>query len=87
LIETGSLTKTGVTIHWIEDFHLIDAIFNLCRATIKAGMMIIIVTNPASMERGFITEQQFEAYTDRMSAIRGPRCVTIDQIYSKLDCF
>jgi D-glycero-D-manno-heptose 1,7-bisphosphate phosphatase len=77
----GVINEDRRYVHRIEDFHFIDGIFDICRAAIEAGMVIIVVTNQAGIGRGFFTEQQFRALTDWMNARFADQGVTIDQIY------
>jgi D-glycero-D-manno-heptose 1,7-bisphosphate phosphatase len=77
----GVINEDRRYVHRIEDFHFIDGIFDICRAAIEAGMLIIIVTNQAGIGRGLFTEQQFDALTDWMKARFADQGVTIDQVY------
>jgi D-glycero-D-manno-heptose 1,7-bisphosphate phosphatase len=77
----GVINEDRPYVHRIEDFHFIDGIFELCRAAIEAGMMIIVVTNQAGIGRGFYTEQQFHVLTDWMTARFADQGVKIDQVY------
>jgi D-glycero-D-manno-heptose 1,7-bisphosphate phosphatase len=95
----GVINEDRRYVHRIEDFHFIDGIFDICRAAIDAGMIIIVVTNQAGIGRGLFTEQQFHVLTDWMNARFAEQGVTIDQVYYcphhpvyatghyKLDCF
>ena len=77
----GIINEDKRYVHRIEDFQFVDGIFDLCRAAIKAGMVIIVVTNQAGIGRGFFTEQQFQTLTGWMNARFAEQGVTIDQVY------
>jgi len=42
-----------------ENFVFIDGIFDLCRAAVKSGYTLFVVTNQAGIGRGFYTEKEF----------------------------
>jgi D-glycero-D-manno-heptose 1,7-bisphosphate phosphatase len=77
----GVINEDRPYVHRIEDFQFVDGIFDLCRAAIEAGMVIIVVTNQAGIGRGFFTEQQFHVLTDWMNARFADQGVRIDQVY------
>jgi D-glycero-D-manno-heptose 1,7-bisphosphate phosphatase len=77
----GVINQDSHYVHRVEDFHFIDGIFELCRAAVDAGMVIIVVTNQAGIARGLYSEPQFQALTDWMKAQFADRGVTIDQVY------
>lgn len=47
----------------VQDFKFIDGIFDLCRAAVRSGYMLIVVTNQAGIGRGYYTEQEFAELT------------------------
>ena len=53
-------------VHKIEEFEFIDGIFSLCRAAVKRGMLLVVVTNQAGIGRGLYTETDFWQLTQWM---------------------
>ena len=49
-----------------ENFRFIDGIFDLCRAARRSGYLLIVVTTPAGIGRGFYSEEDFCALTEWM---------------------
>ena len=43
----------------IDKFHFIEAVFDLCRAAIQSGYLLIVVTNQAGIGRGYYSEHAF----------------------------
>ena len=52
-----------------EDFLFIDGIFDLCRAAISSGYLLIVVTNQAGIGRGYYSEQDFFMLTNWMCEV------------------
>ncbi len=50
----------------VEEFVFIEGIFELCRAAIECGYLLIVVTNQAGIARGYYTEEDFLRLTDWM---------------------
>jgi D-glycero-D-manno-heptose 1,7-bisphosphate phosphatase len=55
-------------VHRPDQFEWMPGIFELGRAAIAKGLMIVIVTNQAGIGRGYYTEADFHALTDWMRA-------------------
>lgn len=49
-----------------EDFEFIEGIFDLCRAAVRLGYELIVVTNQAGIGRGYYSEQDFFKLTEWM---------------------
>ena len=52
----------------IDDFEFIDGIFELCRAAVEKGYLLVVVTNQAGIGRGLYTESDFYTLTDWMKS-------------------
>lgn len=50
-------------VHTAEATDWVPGIFELCRAAVAQGYVLIVVTNQAGIGRGLYTAQQFETYT------------------------
>ena len=50
----------------VEKFRFIDGIFDLCRAAIRSGYLVIVVTNQAGIGRGYYSQQAFSSLTEWM---------------------
>jgi D-glycero-D-manno-heptose 1,7-bisphosphate phosphatase len=50
-------------VHKIEDFHFTDGIFEICRAALDKGYLLIIVTNQAGIAKGYYSEAEYEQLT------------------------
>lgn len=62
----GVINKEKHYLYRIEDFEFVDGIFALCRAAVKNGFCLIVVTNQAGIARGYYTEAQFLELTEWM---------------------
>jgi D-glycero-D-manno-heptose 1,7-bisphosphate phosphatase len=52
----------------LNDFEFIDGIFELCRAAVDKGYLLVVVTNQAGIGRGMYNEQDFMSLTDWMKS-------------------
>ena len=55
-------------VHRPDQFEFIDGIFQLCRAAMRAGFGIVVVSNQAGIGRGLYSEAQYHALTRWMTA-------------------
>ena len=55
-------------VHKIKDFEFREGIFNLCRAAVNSGMLLVVVTNQAGIGRGIYAEADFWRLTHWMEA-------------------
>jgi D-glycero-D-manno-heptose 1,7-bisphosphate phosphatase len=70
----------GYTHRW-EAFVFIDGIFELARAAHARGYLLFVVTNQAGIGRGFYTEDDFLALTERMCARFAEERAPIAKVY------
>ena len=68
-------------VHTIEDFQLIDGIFDLCSIAISKNYLIIVITNQAGIGRGFYSVSDFELLTDWMYNRFSLEGVLISKVY------
>ena len=68
-------------VHRIEDFVLMDGIFELCRNAESLAMAIVVVTNQAGIGRGYYTEAQFELLSNWMCERFAEEGVMISGVY------
>jgi D-glycero-D-manno-heptose 1,7-bisphosphate phosphatase len=64
----GVINVDNAYVSHIEDFEFIDGIFELCRAAVKKGYLLVVVTNQAGIGRGLYTESDFNTLTDWMKS-------------------
>ena len=62
----GTINTDHGYVHRVEDFEFIDGIFELCERAQELGYLIIIITNPSGIARGYYTEQDYELLTAHM---------------------
>lgn len=55
----------GYTIR-VEDFEFVPGTLDACRALVKAGYALVVVTNQSGIGRGMYSEQDFHALTQWM---------------------
>ena len=55
----GVINIDGDYVSTIEDFQLIDGVFEACKIILSQGYKIIIITNQSGIGRGYYTEEQF----------------------------
>lgn len=68
-------------VHRPEQVEFIDGIFELCRAAVTRGYLIIIITNQAGIGRGYYTEAQFHSLMDWMRARFAAEGAPITEVY------
>jgi D-glycero-D-manno-heptose 1,7-bisphosphate phosphatase len=64
-----------------EDFRFIGGIFELCRAALRSGYLIIVITNQAGIARGYYTEDDFWKLTDWMRERFSEQGIGISAVY------
>lgn len=68
-------------LHRIEDVQFVPGIFSLCRAAMRLGYRLVIVTNQAGIARGFYTEVDFEQLMLWMKIELRAQGVELDGVY------
>ena len=68
-------------VHKKEDFEFIDGVFETCRAFMKQGYLLIIVTNQSGIARGYYSEKDFSQLTDWMKVEFSKEGVVINKVY------
>lgn len=58
----GTINVDKHYVYRPQDFEWVPGIVELCRAAQHAGYSIIIITNQSGIERGYYTEQDYEAF-------------------------
>lgn len=53
-------------VYKISDFKFINGIFDLCKAALKNGYQIIVITNQSGIERGYFCTAEFEQVNQYM---------------------
>jgi D-glycero-D-manno-heptose 1,7-bisphosphate phosphatase len=64
-----------------EDFEFVDGIFELVAAAIRAGYLVIVITNQAGIGRGYYSEADFYRLTAWMNGRFLQRGAHIDAVY------
>ena len=64
-----------------ENFEFIDGVFDLCRAAVERGYLIVVVTNQAGIGRGYYTEEDFLRLSGWMCDQFSSRGVEIAKVY------
>ncbi|MFN7900421.1 MAG: D-glycero-alpha-D-manno-heptose-1,7-bisphosphate 7-phosphatase [Synechococcaceae cyanobacterium] len=64
-----------------EDIIFVDGIFELCRAALRHGYSIIIITNQAGIGRGYYSEADFATLTEWMIGKFAEQDVEIAAVY------
>lgn len=62
----GIINHDSGYVFRIEEFVFIDGIFELCRAAVNYGYLLIVVTNQAGIARGYYSEEDFSRLTEWM---------------------
>ena len=68
-------------VHKPQDFEFIDGIFDICRAAIQKGYLLIVVTNQAGIGRGYYSEETFHELTSWMCDQFKNQGITITKVY------
>lgn len=55
-------------VHCIEDFEWLPGIFDLARAAVDGGLLIVVVTNQSGIGRGYYLPEDFQVVTAYMRA-------------------
>lgn len=62
----GTINVDKRYVHRPEDFEWVPGIIELCRAATRAGYSLLVITNQSGIERGYFTEEDYEAITAYM---------------------
>ncbi len=71
-VKAAFLDRDGVInidhayVHRPQEFDWIDGVFEGCRQLVRAGYLLIVVTNQSGIGRGYYSEADFHALTDWM---------------------
>lgn len=63
----GTINVDKHYVYRPEDFEWVPGIVELCRAAQSAGYRIIIITNQSGIERGYYSEQDYDAFMQFLS--------------------
>ena len=77
----GVINEDYGYVHDIKSFKFMPDIFDLCRAAVTQGYLIIIVTNQAGIARGLYSEKDFLDLTLRVESIFSDNDVQISKTY------
>jgi D-glycero-D-manno-heptose 1,7-bisphosphate phosphatase len=67
--------------HRAEDIVFIPAIFDVCKAAVEKGYLIVVVTNQAGVAKGLFTEEQVQSLHQWMSGKFHERGITVAGFY------
>jgi D-glycero-D-manno-heptose 1,7-bisphosphate phosphatase len=62
----GVINEEVGYLHRAEDVRWVEGIFELCRAAVGLGYVLVVVTNQSGIARGLYTEAEFEALMEWM---------------------
>lgn len=68
-------------VHREEDFVFVEGIFSLVRAAVRAGLVVVVITNQAGIGRGYYSQGQFGELTRWMRARFEEEGAPIDAVY------
>src|SRR5215475_12260766 len=68
-------------LHRIEDVQFVPGIFSLCRAAMRLGYKLVVVTNQAGVARGLYTEEDFEVLMQWMREALRAEGVELAAVY------
>ena len=76
----GTINIDTGYVHEPEHFEFINGIFEFCRAAQDKGFLIIVITNQSGIERGYFTEDDYEATTRHMVSEFARHGITITDV-------
>jgi D-glycero-D-manno-heptose 1,7-bisphosphate phosphatase len=68
-------------LHRVEDVRWVDGIFQLCRAAVKLGYKLVVVTNQSGIARGLYSEADFHALMQWMELKFAREQAPLDAVY------
>lgn len=77
----GVINKDKAYVHKWEDFEFVPGAIEAMLKLQNAGYALVIVTNQSGLARGYYTENQYHALSDKMRAHLAHQGVTIDGIF------
>lgn len=77
----GVINKDHGYVHSMDNFELIDGIFDLCKIAKKNNYRIIIVTNQSGIAREYYSEEHFLNFMDALFNFFQKRNIFIDDFY------
>ena len=68
-------------VHRISDFEFLEGIFDLTRAAVAKGYLLVVVTNQAGIGRGYYSEADFQVVTTWMLGRFEAEGVEVKKVY------
>ena len=68
-------------VHSVDDFEIIDGIFDVVRTAHANNLKVVVITNQSGIGRGFYSEQQFHLLTSWMCEKFINAGAPIDKVY------
>ena len=77
----GTINVDYGYVHEIAKFDFLPEIFDICRAAVKRGYAIFVITNQSGIARGMFTEREYRAVTRYMKREFLKRGIRIAAVY------
>lgn len=77
----GTINADCHYVYRTEDFQWIPGIRELCRAALKAGYEIVVITNQSGIARGYYTEEDYRHFTAYMEKKFAEEGISLLSVY------